>query len=66
MNDVIDDVIEATGTDGAYRRPGRRRTLKDVVSETVPTSFTARFYNGAGLAAQGTLQFGHLFTDTPR
>ncbi len=29
----------------------------------VPTAFTVRFYNSAGLAAQGTLQFGHLFTD---
>jgi len=40
----------------------------DVASQMrqVPTSFTVRFYNGAGLAAQGTLQFGHLFTDTPR
>jgi hypothetical protein len=27
-----------------------------------PTAFIARFYNDAGLAAEGTLQFGHAFT----
>lgn len=30
-----------------------------------PTAFTAFFYTDAGLAAAGTLQFGHAFTDSP-